>query len=150
MRTHMSLSMHCLGADPAARGDVDHLVVGAPVLDLVIGASVRTRSVPQVYPPYSGLGAGFLQLFAGLVHIVHQETEVIDTGVPGHVSGALTGTLVIGLENRQINVPIGEVVAGPCPAHLLQTEHLFVKGGGLLRVWGAYSDVFDLCHDDLP
>src|SRR5262245_53402433 len=137
MRAHMSLFMRCLGADPAARGDVDHLVVGAPVLDLIIGASVRTRSVPQVYPPHGSLGARLRQLFAGLVYIVHQETEVVDTGVPGHVSGALTGALVIGLENRQINVPIGEIVAGPGATHLLQTEHLFVKGSGLLRVWGA-------------
>src|SRR5262245_12452399 len=150
MRAHMSLFMHCLGADPAARGDVDHLVVGAPVLDLIIGASVRTRSVPQIHPPHGGLGARLLQLFAGLVYIVHQETEVIDTGVPGHVSGTLTAALVIGLENSQINVPIGEVVTSPCPAHFLQPEHLFVKGGGFVRVWGAYSDVFDLCHDDLP
>src|SRR4029453_5245090 len=140
----MSLFMHCLGADPAARSDVDHLVVRAPVLDLIIGASVRTRSVPQVHPPHGGLGARLLQLFAGLVYIVHQETEGVDAGVPGHVSGAPTGALVMGLENSQINVPIGEVVASPGPAHLLQTEHLFVKGSGLLRVWGAYGDVFNL------
>jgi hypothetical protein len=54
------------------------------------------------------------------------------------------------LEDSQINVPIREIVAGPGPAHLLQTEHLFVKGSGLLRIWGTYGDVFDLGHDDLP
>src|SRR5205807_665646 len=139
-----------LGANPTARGDVDHLIIGAPVLNLIIGTGVRTRRVPQVDPPHGGLGARLLQLFAGLVYIIHQETEVVDAGVPGHVPGTLTAALLIGLENSQINVPIGEVVAGPGPAHLLQTEHLFVKGGSLLRVWGAYGDVFDLCHNDLP
>src|SRR3989442_3989777 len=107
MRTHMSLGMHCLGADPAARGDVDHLVIGAPVLNLIIGTGVRTGSVPQVHPPHGGLGARLLQLFAGLVYIIYQETEVVDAVVSGTVPGALTGALVIGLENSQINVPIG-------------------------------------------
>ena len=53
----VSIDDHTLSADPAARGDVDHLVVGPAVLDLIIGARVRARGVPQVHPSHRGLGA---------------------------------------------------------------------------------------------
>jgi len=49
--------LHTLSADPAARGDVNHLVVGPAVLNLIIGARLRARGVPQVHPPHRGLGA---------------------------------------------------------------------------------------------
>src|SRR5439155_16735863 len=91
--SYASLPFSPLGAYPAARGDIDHLVVRPPVLDLIIGARVRCRGVTQLHPPHGGLGACLLQLFTGLVHIVHQETEMVDAGVTRHVPGAVTGAL---------------------------------------------------------
>jgi hypothetical protein len=51
---------------------------------------------------------------------------VVETGVTGHIPGALTRALIMGLEHSQIDVPIGEVVAGSGLAYFLQTEHLLI------------------------
>jgi hypothetical protein len=75
---------------------------------------------------------------------------VVDAGIARHVTGALTRAMVRGLENRQVDVPIREIIASPGLAHLLQAEHLLVKSGGLFRVRGADGDVLDLGHSHLP
>ena len=59
---------------------------------------------------------------------------MIDTGVARHVPGALTPALLARLENRQIDIAVGEIDASASLSHLLQAKYLFVKGGSLFRI----------------
>ena len=62
------------------------------------------------------------------------------------VSGALAAALIPRFQDRQVDVPVGQIA--PCPglADFLQTEYLLVEGRGLLGVRRPDGDVLDPGH----
>src|SRR6185503_4574137 len=118
-----------LAGDPASLGDVDLLTVRPAVLDLVVRAGARARAaVAHVGPIRHGIGPRLVELAASLVDVVHHEAEVMDAAVSGNVARALAVAVVLGLEDRQVDVAVGEVTAGPRLADFLQAEHVLVEG----------------------
>jgi hypothetical protein len=74
-----------------------------------------------------------------MIHMIHQETEMVDGRIAEHVTGGPTCATVGGLENGNVDMPIGEVVAHSGEVYLLQAKYLLVNGSSLLQVRGAYK-----------
>ena len=79
----------------------------------------------------------------------HLETQMVDSCVASDIPGALTRSAIVGLEDGQVYVAVGQVDARSGQTHFLQSKHILVKAGGFLRVRSANSNVFDSSHDIL-
>src|SRR5215471_19481451 len=135
---------------PARVGDVDDDLVGAAPLHLEVAVPAWSDG---------GLDAGLagepgalsrVELLAGLVEIVHLETEVVDAVVVGAVSAHVGVLLGLVVQDGQVDVAVGEEDgAARAAADLLEAEGGSVEGGHLVGVRGGQCDVFDPCHDRL-
>jgi len=64
--------------------------------------------------------------------VVDHEAQMVNARVARRVPGTLARVLSPGLEDREIDVPVGKVHARSRLADLLQAEHVLVEGRGLL------------------
>ena len=78
--------------------------------------------------------------------VVDHEAQMVNARVARRVPGTLARVLSPGLEDREIDVPVGKVHARSRLADLLQAEHVLVEGRGLLGVRSANGDVLDPGH----
>src|SRR5438105_9223827 len=97
------------------------------------------------------LAARAFELLASLVEIVDLEAEMMDAGEVRAVRAHIRRFLVLGVEDRDIDVAVGQkhraVRAAP---QLLEAEGRFVELGDLRRLVGGQGDVLDAGHDLLP
>ena len=78
--------------------------------------------------------------------VVDHEAQMVNARVARRVPGTLARVLSPGLEDREIDVPVGKVHARSRLADLLQAEHVLVEGRDLLGVRSANGDVLDPGH----
>src|SRR5215831_3968996 len=109
----MEVLLRYLACDPATLGDVELLVVGPPELDLVVRAGAGGAGVARIGPVGDGPGACRLELSARFVDVIDHEAEVVDAGVLGLVSRALARSLLSGFQDRQVDVPVGQIATRP-------------------------------------
>src|SRR5207244_11684268 len=97
------------------------------------------------------LGACAFELLAGLVEIVDLEAEMMDAGEVRAMRAHVRRFLVLGAEDRDIDVTVGQkyraVRAAP---QLLEAKGRFVELGDLRRLRGGQCGMLDAGQPLLP
>src|SRR5262249_44206266 len=135
--------------DPAGLGDVHHHAVGPAVLDLDVGVAMALTHPQRLIDVIAAGRAGRGQALADLFQTLHLEADVVDAAEALAPLGPPCG-LALEVEDRQVEVTIGQVVAprrrAVDAADLLHPEDVDVELGRLVNVLGRQRDVLDLGH----
>src|SRR6266851_444713 len=131
--------------------DIDHDAVRAGPFHLEIGVAAGCHCRIDMVLCGQPLAVRAFELLASLVEIVDLEAEMMDAGEVRAVRAHVGRFLVLGVEDRDVDVTVGQkhraVRAAP---QFLEAESRFVELGDLRRFPGGQCDVLDAGHDLLP
>src|SRR5262249_43881278 len=121
-------SLSTLTRLPAGVRDVDHHAVGAGPfhLEIAMAASRHLHIPSRLF--FHPLAARALDIGRGLIEVLDLKAEVMNAAVVGAVGADVGGFLCLPVQDRQIDVAIGQkhrTVRGA--PDLLQAERLFVE-----------------------
>src|SRR5215472_7147340 len=118
-------------------------------LEVAMAAGRHFHIEPVLRGELSALGA--LQPLRGFVEILDFDAEVMDAAEIGTVSTDIGVLLGLKIEDGDIDIAIRQKDRAVwAAADLLQSECLFVEGGGLTRILRGQRDVLDSGHRFRP
>src|SRR5947199_344852 len=133
---------------PARMRDVEDHLIGAGPLHFKVAVASGSHVDVQTGLLGEPLGLDGLQLLTGIVEIFHLEAEVVDAVVVGPVGSHVGVFLRLPVQNRQVDVAVGqEYRAARAAADLLQSEAFLVKRRDRVGVLRGQRDVPDPRHD---
>src|SRR3954462_3607741 len=87
------------------------------------------------------------ELVAGLIEILDREAEMVDAAEIRPVRTHVERALVLVVEDRQIDMAVGEEHgAVRAAAQFLEAERFLIELGDLRRLLGRQRDMPDACH----